>query len=111
MKRCIIMQEKDMVATALEHIHPGDEVNVYTPYHCHMCTLEAQDVIPFGNKIALTDIATGEQVVKYNAIIGECVKPIAKGQLVHVHNVKSLSVDIPITFKKEIMRQMGINGD
>ncbi len=107
MKRSIRMQEKDNVATLLEDAAPGDMVGIFDQKNCLLYEIFTKDKIPFGNKIALRSIATGEKVVKYGGIIGESVRDIEKGTLVHVHNVKSLKVDIPPAFKKEIMRQMG----
>ena len=54
-------------------IHPSDNVEV------------RED----GHKYALRDIAEGENVVKYGMPIGHATKPIAKGEHVHVHNVKT----------------------
>ena len=107
-KRSIIMKEKDYVATVLEDIKKGDIVRIYNKENNYLYELEAMENIPFGNKIELSDINKGEKIVKYNEFIGECTQDIKKGYLVHVHNVKSLSVDIPPVFKKEIMRQMNI---
>lgn len=42
--------------------------------------------IRFGHKVALTDIAVGDAVVKYGVVIGYATQPIAKGEHVHVHN-------------------------
>ena len=42
-----------------------------------------------GHKYALRDIAEGEDVVKYGMPIGHATRPIAKGEHVHVHNVKT----------------------
>ena len=42
-----------------------------------------------GHKYALRDIAEGENVIKYGMPIGHATKPIAKGEHVHVHNVKT----------------------
>ena len=42
-----------------------------------------------GHKYALRDIAEGENIVKYGMPIGHATKPIAKGEHVHVHNVKT----------------------
>lgn len=108
MKRFIRMNEKDMVATALEDTHKGEEAGIHDADNNFLCSVTALEDIPFGNKIALTGAVPGERVVKYGAVIGECTRAFQKGMLVHVHNVKSLAVDIPPAFKKEIMRQMHI---
>ncbi len=42
-----------------------------------------------GHKIALRDIAEGEDIIKYGYSIGHAVKDIKKGEHVHVHNVKT----------------------
>lgn len=42
--------------------------------------------VQFGHKVALTDIAAGDAVVKYGVVIGHATQPIVKGEHVHVHN-------------------------
>ena len=44
--------------------------------------------IAFGHKIALTTLEKGDEVRKYGEVIGLATQKIAKGQHVHVHNVK-----------------------
>ncbi len=61
-------------------IHEKDNVSV---------TLTGKGEIPAGHKFARCDIAEGEYVVKYGAVIGRATAPIAKGEWVHTHNVKS----------------------
>lgn len=55
-----------------------------------LITLVARQDIRFLHKLALCDIAAGERVYKYGAVIGEATKPIAAGEHVHVHNLRSL---------------------
>jgi (2R)-sulfolactate sulfo-lyase subunit alpha len=45
--------------------------------------------VPIGHKIALTDIRKGDTVWKYGQDIGVAVADIAKGEHVHVHNLKT----------------------
>jgi (2R)-sulfolactate sulfo-lyase subunit alpha len=45
--------------------------------------------VPIGHKIALTDIKKGDTVIKYGQDIGKAVADIAKGEHVHVHNLKT----------------------
>jgi (2R)-sulfolactate sulfo-lyase subunit alpha len=47
-----------------------------------------QDV-PIGHKVALRDLAVGDTVIKYGQDIGRVVAPIAKGDHVHTHNLKT----------------------
>ena len=51
--------------------------------------LTVQQDIPIGHKVALKALAVGDTVVKYGEDIGRVVKPIAKGEHVHVHNIKT----------------------
>jgi len=80
------MHPSDNVATAVEEIRPGEVVSV--PFQKEVITLRATEAIPFGFKIALTEIAQGEVIRKYGEVIGKASMPIAKGSLVHVHNLE-----------------------
>ena len=51
--------------------------------------LDALQDIPIGHKVALTDLVPGDTVIKYGVDIGRVVAPAAKGQHVHVHNLKT----------------------
>lgn len=109
MNRFVKMNDEDMVATALVDLSKDCIAQIFTPDNKLIGEVTATEAIPYGNKIALCPIEKGQGVIKYGATIGECTQLIHTGELVHVHNVKSLSVDIPPAFKKEIMRQMNIN--
>lgn len=97
---------EDNVATALINLKKNDTANIFDSERKHLEDLSANEMIPHGNKIALSDIKAGEKIIKCAEIIGICTENIKKGSLVHVHNVDSLSVDIPTEFRKEIMRQI-----
>ena len=51
--------------------------------------LTARMDVPIGHKVALTDIKAGDTVIKYGQDIGKAVANIAKGEHVHVHNLKT----------------------
>lgn len=51
--------------------------------------VEAKDDVPLGHKIALTDIGEGDTIIEYEHDIGRAVAVIAKGEHVHVHNIKT----------------------
>jgi altronate dehydratase small subunit len=85
-KRALIMHPKDNVATTIEEIQPRDQVCI--PQGGEVRTLTAVEAIPFGFKIALEEIPHGATIVKYGETIGKASKPIAKGSLVHVHNLE-----------------------
>ncbi|MGF1544166.1 MAG: UxaA family hydrolase [Parvularculaceae bacterium] len=51
--------------------------------------LVAKENVPIGHKVALSDLAEGDTVVKYGEDIGRMVADAAKGAHVHVHNLKT----------------------
>jgi altronate dehydratase small subunit len=85
-KRALIMHPKDNVATSIEEIQPGDEVQVSQGGEFR--TVTAVEAIPFGFKIALEEIPQGAIIMKYGETIGKASLSIARGALVHVHNLE-----------------------
>jgi (2R)-sulfolactate sulfo-lyase subunit alpha len=51
--------------------------------------MQARQATPIGHKIALKDLKIGDTVIKYGEDIGKVVAPIAKGEHVHIHNLKT----------------------
>ncbi|MBN2291502.1 MAG: UxaA family hydrolase [Pirellulales bacterium] len=51
--------------------------------------IRAADSVPTGHKMAITEIAAGEKVIKYGVPIGSATCLINPGQYVHTHNLKS----------------------
>lgn len=77
-------------------IHPKDKVAVaLQPLAEHRVLivdgeeLVLREKIPQGHKIALTDIAEGEEIIKYGASIGIAKCDIKKGSWIHTHNMKT----------------------
>ena len=87
-RRALIMHPSDNVATAVEEIQAGEEVGV--PCRGETMSLTAREQIPFGFKIALVPIAAGEIIRKYGEAIGKASQTIAKGAMVHVHNLEGM---------------------
>ena len=85
-KRALIMHLSDNVATAVEEIQPGEELII--PLGKESLSLWAIELIPFGFKIALQEIPRGEVIRKYGEMIGRASTPIAKGAMVHIHNLE-----------------------
>ena len=52
-------------------------------------TITAGDDIPLGHKIAVSDIADGNTIVKYGHDIGKAVAAIARGGHAHTQNIKT----------------------
>ena len=65
-------------------IHPSDNVEV-----CLSDVTSNGVTIKQGHKIALNDIKTGEQIIKYGHPIGHATKDIKKGDHVHSHNMET----------------------
>jgi altronate dehydratase small subunit len=89
MKKAIMMEAVDNVATVLNTVEAGDEVEILSSRQETMRRVRAQDSVPRGHKIAISDIKKGAEVKKYGATIGLALKDIASGEYVHIHNVKS----------------------
>ena len=81
--RLLLLSEKDNVLVAREEIKAGENVLIMGQ------KLALEKTIHRGHKIARKPIAVGEKVMKYGAPIGSATLPIAAGQHVHVHNMKS----------------------
>lgn len=77
MKKTLLIDEKDSVIIALTPIKEGEVVEGIT----------VLDDIPMGHKIARTDIAKGDLVIKYGHIIGRASVDIKKGNHIHSHNL------------------------
>jgi altronate dehydratase small subunit len=46
--------------------------------------------VPYGHKIAVTDIKKGQPIMKYGESIGRASCDIKKGDYVHVHNLEAM---------------------
>jgi altronate hydrolase len=82
------------LTASILRLHPADNTAVAThplskaaSYATDDVTLEAQDDIPAGHKVALTAIDTGAPIVKFGQTIGYASAPVRAGDWVHVHNV------------------------
>lgn len=85
MKAIIVLNSADNVGNAMEDVAKGDAAGYSTADHQH--TVTAVEDIPFGFKIALRDIAAGEDILKYGEVIGVASCDIHAGECVHIHNV------------------------
>lgn len=45
--------------------------------------------VPIGHKVALSNLSDGDTAIKYGQDIGRIVAPVAKGDHVHTHNLKT----------------------
>ena len=86
----LVHDHRDNVGVVVvENLRAGtDLLVVVTEDNSELHAVNNQDV-PIGHKVALRDLAVGETVIKYGQDIGRVVAPIAKGDHVHTHNLKT----------------------
>ncbi|MBE3572582.1 MAG: UxaA family hydrolase [Moorella humiferrea] len=89
MEKFFVHDKRDTVGVAVADIQAGETVTGWVMEDNSIVTVTAISDIKLGHKIALKDIAKGETVIKYGEPIGKAVAPIAKGEHVHVHNLKT----------------------
>jgi hypothetical protein len=82
-RRILILAPGDNVAVAACELSAGTEIRIGDD------TLRLAARVDVGHKFALTPIAAGERVIKYAAPIGRATRPIAAGDYVHSHNLRS----------------------
>jgi altronate dehydratase small subunit len=85
---CIVMDEKDNVATLLRDVKKGESLSFRL--NDKQVTITAEEDIKFGHKIALVTISKGHHVLKYGESIGAAITEIGKGFHVHVHNIEGI---------------------
>lgn len=73
----------------VENTQAGQELTGWIMETDETITVKALDAVPLGHKIALKEIGAGETILKYGYDVGRSVAPIAKGNHVHVHNMKT----------------------
>ena len=82
-------EPSDDVAIAISNVAAGDEVTVVFLSGDSVGRVSSQSDVPYGHKIALKARAAGDAVIEYGIQIGVAVAPIAAGDYVHTHNLKS----------------------
>lgn len=106
----LLMDSKDNVVTCVEEVSAGNEV-CYQEQGAAK-TLTAEDKIPYCHKIALRDLAAGEEIIKYGESLGKLVQAVAKGHWVSDQNLKSVprhyeNEMVDTTWKTEAIQSAG----
>lgn len=83
MKNIIKINEKDNVVVALKDLSKGEIIEIDNK------KIEVKEEVKRGHKIAISDINTDENVIKYGYPIGHATKDVQVGELVHTHNIKT----------------------
>ena len=84
----IAIRDADNVATALRELAAGEDIVV--GILDRTVPVRLRQAIPFGHKLALTDIPQGANIVKYGEVMGRATQTIPAGAHAHVHNIESL---------------------
>jgi altronate hydrolase len=96
----IIIDNADNVAVALTDLVAGDKLKI------HGSEIALKENITRAHKFAVSNIASGENVIKYSYPIGKATEDIFIGQHVHVHNIKTkLEGKLEYTFNQQLNEQ------
>ena len=95
--RLLLLDQRDNVLVAISRIRAGETIAIVGT----SVTLTAD--LPIGHKLARQAVSVGEKIVKYGAPIGTATAPIAIGEPVHVHNLRS---DYTPTYHLEDVRKV-----
>ena len=79
----ILLHPDDNILVCVKQFHAGDEISIDGE------TLISEIDIAVGHKIARVPMQAGDKVYRYGAPIGSMTEAVAKGQHVHMHNMKS----------------------
>lgn len=86
----LVHDKKDTVGVvAVEDLKAGSDMLCVVTADNSSFNMKTKMDVPVGHKIALVDIKKGDTVIKYGQDIGKAVADIAKGEHVHVHNLKT----------------------
>lgn len=86
----LVHDKKDTVGVVVvEGLKAGTDMLGVVTHDDSSFHLKAKMDVPIGHKVALVDIKKGDTVIKYGQDIGKAVANIAKGEHVHVHNLKT----------------------
>lgn len=86
----LVHDKKDTVGVVVvEGLKAGADMLCVVTADNSTFNMQAKMDVPIGHKVALADIKAGDTVIKYGQDIGKAVANIAKGEHVHVHNLKT----------------------
>ena len=89
MRDFIKIHEGDNVIVALRDLSLGEVIDLGNGER-----LAAKQFVPAGHKMAVQDMAVGDDVIKYGYRIGIAKEPIHAGDWVHVHNLQTALGDL-----------------
>lgn len=87
----LMMDVNDNVVTCVADVPKGSEI-VYRKGE-EICSLIAEENIPYCHKVALADLKVGDDAIKYGESLGKMVADVAKGHWVNHFNLISVVRD------------------
>ncbi|UTR11937.1 UxaA family hydrolase [Evansella sp. LMS18] len=84
-KAAIVIDQKDNIAVALTDLTKGDDCEVRS--NDTITSVQVEESIPFGHKIALQRLEKNEIVYKYGEEIGKMKEAAEIGSWIHTHNM------------------------
>ena len=86
----LVHNRKDNVGVVVvEGLKAGAEMLCVVTADNSSFKLVANDDVPIGHKVALTDLSAGDTAIKYGEDIGRMKGDARKGGHVHTHNLKT----------------------
>ena len=86
----VVHDEADSVGVVVvEGVKAGDKLSGWIMDQDKSIDVKALNDIPIGHKLAIKALKPNDTVIKYGVDIGRTVAPIAVGEHLHVHNVKT----------------------
>ena len=84
----LVHNEGDHVGVAVQDVEPGRRRAVYLDSDREV-EIDVTETVPLGHKVALADLDGGAAVIEYEVRVGLTRRPVRRGELVHVHNIRS----------------------
>jgi (2R)-sulfolactate sulfo-lyase subunit alpha len=84
----LVHRDGDLVGVAVRDLEPGPAEGGYLSGPAPV-RVQLTEAVPLGHKLALADIAAGQEIIEYGQPVGIATGDIRQGDHVHVHNVRS----------------------
>jgi len=86
----VVHDEGDSVGVVVvEGVKAGDSLTGWIMDQDKTVTFQAANDIPIGHKLAIKPLPENATAIKYGVDIGRVTAPIATGEHVHIHNLKT----------------------
>lgn len=86
----VVHDEGDSVGVVVvEGVKSGDTLNGWIMEQDKTITFKSGGDIPIGHKLAIKALKANDTAIKYGVDIGRVVAPVAPGEHVHIHNLKT----------------------